>query len=208
MRLLPIRLILSLTLAVCLALTAAAPVLAGSGSGGGGGVSGGGGSTGPGGGGGGGGGDDGADDDGGGGHGADDTTPSTTATPSASTAGSTSSGAAASSTTTGSATVRDVRTAGRCSGRPLASTRIRVRGEDGTLDVRFEIRDATAGSTWRVVVVHENRIAWRGNLRATSTGGAVRLRRQLRDLAGSESVTAHAWGPEGRGCRASITVPA
>jgi hypothetical protein len=199
MKLLSTRALLALVIALCLALAATGTALAGSGPGGGGSGPGSGGSSS---GGGGGDEDDDADDHGGGGHGADDptTTPTTTG-------GSPPQGTSGAATTASSAT-KDVRAAGRCDGTPVSSTRIRVRGEHGVLDVRFEIRAAKAGTTWHVAVVHEHRIAWKGAVRAMPTSGAIHVRRRLRDLAGSEVVTAHAWGPQGRGCRASIFVPA
>src|SRR3954468_13992399 len=62
----------------------------------------------------------------------------------------------------------EVRTSGSCGGG--ASSELRIRAKDGTIELRFEVRGARRGS-WRVVVVQERRIAWRG---AVGAGGGFR----------------------------------
>src|SRR3954468_6890430 len=70
----------------------------------------------------------------------------------------------------------EVRTSGRCGGG--ASSELRIRAKDGTIELRFEVRGARRGS-WRVVVVQERRVAWRGTVgaggsRAFPRGGGPR----------------------------------
>jgi len=98
----------------------------------------------------------------------------------------------------------EVRVAGRCTGGATAD--LRLRGRDGRIDVRFEVEHARAGTPWRVALVQERRIAWRG-AEAARSGGSFEVRRTLRDLPGADSVSVGAWGPRGTVCRASATVP-
>ena len=57
--------------------------------------------------------------------------------------------------------------------RQRATSELRLRGRDGEIEVRFErptARDAAV--SWRVALVHERRIAWKG---APRTGAFERL---------------------------------
>ena len=93
----------------------------------------------------------------------------------------------------------EVRASGRCGGG--ASSELRMRAKDGTIELRFEVRGARRGS-WRVVVVQERRVAWRGTVGA---GGSrsFRVERELDDLAGADAIMVRASGPRGLTCTAS-----
>lgn len=97
----------------------------------------------------------------------------------------------------------ETRTVSRC-GR--AVLQLRLRSDDGVIDVRFEVDDTRSGAVWRFALVQERRVVWRG--RATTAGSrrSLEVRRRLRDLPGSDTVTAQAWGPVGSGCRSSATL--
>jgi hypothetical protein len=86
------------------------------------------------------------------------------------------------------------------------TSELRLRSDSGSIEVRFKLRRGRA-STWRVVLVQERRVAWKGTQKATGTSGSFELRRSLPDLAGADAVTATAWGPQGLVCRASATLP-
>jgi hypothetical protein len=88
-----------------------------------------------------------------------------------------------------------------------AEARLRLERDDDGIQARFELRDRGAGGLWRVTLVQERRVAWKGT--ATTTRGRRRfeLRRTLPDLPGSDTVTAQAWGPRGAGCRVTATLP-
>ncbi|HEY7732370.1 MAG TPA: hypothetical protein VH950_15935 [Gaiellaceae bacterium] len=89
----------------------------------------------------------------------------------------------------------------RCSGGSEA--RLRVRARDGVLSVELELRPARAGRTWRVIVLHERRTAARSVIRLGSGG---RLRRQLPDWLGTDTVAARATAAAGEACRVAVTV--
>ena len=98
----------------------------------------------------------------------------------------------------------ETRVAGVCG--DGASSRLRLRSRDGGIELRFEVEHARAGARWRVAIVQERRVAWRGAVRTATPGGWFEVRRTLPDLPGADAVTARAWGPNGLVCRAAATL--
>jgi hypothetical protein len=101
---------------------------------------------------------------------------------------------------------REARVAGTCA--TGASSTLRLRSRDGEISLEFEVRRSRRGERWRVVLVHERRVAWRGSVRTGRSRGSFRVRRTLRDYAGSDRVTARAAGPRGLTCEASALLAA
>ena len=98
----------------------------------------------------------------------------------------------------------EVRVSGVCGG-TMAST-LRLKSKDGGIELRFEVDYARPGVTWRVVLVQERRIAWKGTVK-TRGSGSYEVRRILRDLPGADVITVRALGPRGLVCRATATLP-
>ena len=98
----------------------------------------------------------------------------------------------------------DARVSGHCS--KGASSQLRLQKHHGTIRVEFTVRRRHAGERWRVVLVHERRIAWRGTLRTRGSSGSFRLRRTIGDFDGPDQVTARASGPRGVTCEAATTL--
>ena len=99
---------------------------------------------------------------------------------------------------------REARVAGTCS--TGATSALRLRSRDGAIRVEFELRRRVARERWRVVLVHERRVAWRGTFRTSRSGGGFRVRRSLQEFDGPDHVTARASGPGGLVCEASATL--
>lgn len=99
---------------------------------------------------------------------------------------------------------REVRKAGACSGSSTAT--LRLRAEDGEIRVRFEIDTRGSTSTWKVVLLHERRLVFRGVLRPKGDSGDVELRRVLEDWFGSDALVIRATGPRAETCRASAVI--
>jgi translation initiation factor IF-1 len=99
----------------------------------------------------------------------------------------------------------EVRVAGVCGSG--TTSKLRLKGGDDGIELRFEVDHSRAGVVWRVVLVHERRIAWKGTARTIRPYGAFEVRRTLPDLLGTDAVTATAWGPHGLVCRAAATLP-
>jgi hypothetical protein len=96
---------------------------------------------------------------------------------------------------------KDVRVSGTCG--KGATSKLRLRAKDGAIRVEFEVDGNRAGERWRVVLVHERRVAWRGQARTRSGSGAFRIRRSMPDFDGADQVTARASGPRGNTCAAT-----
>ena len=99
---------------------------------------------------------------------------------------------------------REVRTTGTCD--RGATIRLRLRSRDGELRADVEIDHARRGSSWRLVLVQDRRVVWRGRARLGSASDSVEIERRLRDLPGADSVSARAWGPGGVTCSVAATL--
>ena len=98
----------------------------------------------------------------------------------------------------------DVRVVGRCSGSSTAD--LRVREDDGELRVELRVDTRRAGATWRVVLLHDRRLALRRTVRTGSSSRSLRVRRELPDWFGRDTIVARATGPRGETCRASARI--
>jgi hypothetical protein len=98
----------------------------------------------------------------------------------------------------------EARVAGRCGQGTAAS--LRVRADDGRLEVRFRLRQRRGRGVWRIAIVHEHRVSSRATRRTMRGDDSFELRRALPDFPGSDTVVVHAWGPAGIVCRAAATL--
>jgi hypothetical protein len=98
----------------------------------------------------------------------------------------------------------DVLARGDCGRGATAS--LRLRADDGRIELRFRLRQTRGRGVWRIAVVHEQRVAYRATRRTTRSAASFELERRLPDLPGSDTVVVHAWGPSGLGCRATATL--
>jgi hypothetical protein len=81
---------------------------------------------------------------------------------------------------------------------------VALRSSDHTIAVTFTVRSRRSGVTWRVVLLHERRIVFRGRLRTRPPKGMFVLHRSLPDWYGSEVVAARATSPKGEVCPVSV----
>ncbi len=100
----------------------------------------------------------------------------------------------------------EVRVAGSCGSG--ATSKLRLRARDQEIRVQFEVDQSRSGALWRVVLVQDRRVVWRGHARTGGVSDSFEIERHLRDLPGADGVTARAWGPGGVTCAASATLPA
>lgn len=96
----------------------------------------------------------------------------------------------------------EVRAAGSCGAGATSSLRLDPGG--GRIELRFEARAGRGAPRWRIVVVQERRVVWRGRVRAHD--GRVRVRRSLADLPGVDGIRVTASGPGGIRCVAVGTL--
>jgi hypothetical protein len=98
----------------------------------------------------------------------------------------------------------EARAVGVCSGGAAASLRLRSDAND--IELRFEIDHTRARSVWRIALVQERRVVWKGAAKTTGPDGSLEVRRRLPDLPGADTVTARAWGPKGLTCNVTVTL--
>jgi hypothetical protein len=98
---------------------------------------------------------------------------------------------------------QEVRVAGTCG--KGATARLRLRSRDGVIRAQLEIDHTRSGQTWRVSLVQERRVVYRG--RARTRLGQFEIEHRLSDLPGADRVTARAVGPRGLTCVAAATLP-
>jgi hypothetical protein len=99
----------------------------------------------------------------------------------------------------------EVRVAGVCGSG--ATSKLRLRARDGVIGVRFEVDHGRGGEVWRVVLVHERRVDWKGSAKTTRPGGLFEIERTLTDLPGADEISVRAWGPRGLVCNAVAVLP-
>lgn len=80
-----------------------------------------------------------------------------------------------------------------------------LEAKDGRIQIELEVETGRPGTSWAVVLLHERRISFRGNVR-TRGDGTIKLRRSVPDLLGPDAVTARATSPAGVTCRVSATL--
>jgi hypothetical protein len=100
---------------------------------------------------------------------------------------------------------REARVTGTCS--KGATAMLQLRSREGNIQVEFELNRRGSDESWRVIVVHERRVAWRRDLRTRRSTGSFRVRITLVDLGGPDQITVRASGPGGITCETSATLP-
>jgi hypothetical protein len=104
----------------------------------------------------------------------------------------------------GRADLPEVRVPGSCG--KGATSRLKVKTRDGGLETEFEVH-GRARATWRVTIVHERWVAWRGTRHTAGPSRSFSVGYTVPDYSGADLVTARAVGPRGVVCSASATLP-
>lgn len=96
-----------------------------------------------------------------------------------------------------------VRTSAGCG--HAARTRLELRARDGGIRMDWKLERGRSRERWRIVVVQESRVVWRGT-RTISSSGGIEQRLSLRDLQGADRVEVRASGPRGTSCEVGATL--
>ena len=100
---------------------------------------------------------------------------------------------------------QEVRRAGTCTGSSTAT--IRLEADDGKIEIEFEVvRKRPSTRAWRVVLLHERRVAFQGLVKPRSGGRTIRLHTTVPDWFGKDTIVVRATGPGIETCRATATV--
>lgn len=98
----------------------------------------------------------------------------------------------------------EVRATGSCGSG--ASAKLKLKGDDGAIEVEFEVDHHRAGEVWRVTLARGGRVLHRSSARTAGRSGSFSFERRISDLAGADRVTARAVGPRGITCTAAATL--
>lgn len=94
-----------------------------------------------------------------------------------------------------------VERSGRCSG--TARWDLKVKSDDGGLEVEGEVDSNVNGQTWSWRIVHNGSVSARGTATTRGPSGSFSVERHITDLAGTDHVT-FAASRNGQTCRGSI----
>jgi hypothetical protein len=99
-----------------------------------------------------------------------------------------------------------VRVGGSCGSG--ATSKLKLKNDDGGIEVEFEVDQNRVGKRWRVTLVRDGRVVYRGSRTTAAPSGSFSLNRRIRNLAGADRITARGVGPGGLTCTAAATLPA
>jgi hypothetical protein len=91
-----------------------------------------------------------------------------------------------------------------CSQGTRASLRLRV--DKGAIRIELQLEHRRRPGSWRVVVLHERRIAVRATLTGTGVSVRLELRRSVPNWYGTDAIVARATGPRGEICLLGATL--
>jgi hypothetical protein len=100
----------------------------------------------------------------------------------------------------------EVRVKGSCG--HGATSKLKLKEDDGGIEVEFEVDHNRNGTRWRVTLVRERRVVARTTARTHGPSGSFSVERRLSDMSGADRVTARGIGPRGLTCEATATLPA
>jgi hypothetical protein len=84
----------------------------------------------------------------------------------------------------------EVRNAGECDG--SSTSKIKVKKDDGRLEVEFEVDQNRNGRTWKVKIKDNGAVAFKGNAVTKAPSGSFSVEKRIADLAGKDSIVARA----------------
>jgi hypothetical protein len=99
----------------------------------------------------------------------------------------------------------DIRNAGTCTG--ASSSKIKVKPDDGRIQVEFEVDQNRSGQTWKVKIKDNGETAFSGKATTHGASGSFSVEKRINDQSGSDAIkaTAKNKGTDER-CSASATI--
>lgn len=93
--------------------------------------------------------------------------------------------------------------AGTCSG--SATAKLKVKNDDGRLEVEFEVDQNVSGVTWRVVINRNRSPVVRTSATTGGRSGSFSVERKIGNPRGPDRIAARATSPRGQVCSAALT---
>jgi osmotically-inducible protein OsmY len=99
----------------------------------------------------------------------------------------------------------EIRNAGTCT--DSSSSKIKVKPDDGRIEVEFEVDQNQTGDTWKVKIKDNGSTAFNGKATTRGASGSFEIERKIADQAGSDAIKATAKNKSGgERCSASATI--
>jgi osmotically-inducible protein OsmY len=99
----------------------------------------------------------------------------------------------------------DIRNAGSCT--DSSSSKIKVKPDDGRIEVEFEVDQNKTGDVWKVKIRDNGSTAFSGNATTRGASGSFSIERKITDQSGSDAIKASAKNKStGERCSASATI--
>ncbi|HMJ03826.1 MAG TPA: hypothetical protein VK506_12850 [Conexibacter sp.] len=93
--------------------------------------------------------------------------------------------------------------AGSCTG--AATSKLKVKNDDGRLEVEFEVDQNRSGVTWQVRISRNGSPVVRTSATTGGRSGSFSVERKIGNPAGSDRISARATSPGGQVCTAAMT---
>ena len=99
----------------------------------------------------------------------------------------------------------DVRNAGQCTGG--SSSKIKVKPDDGGLEVEFEVDQNQNGVQWKVKLKDNSDVVFRGSARTHAPSGSFSIERRIANQSGTDAITGIARDKQsGERCVARVSI--
>jgi hypothetical protein len=99
----------------------------------------------------------------------------------------------------------DIRNAGTCTG--SSSSKIKVKPDDGRIQVEFEVDQNKSGQKWKVKIKDNSQTVFSGSATTRGASGSFSLEKRIPDQSGSDAITAVGRNKSsGERCTASATI--
>jgi osmotically-inducible protein OsmY len=99
----------------------------------------------------------------------------------------------------------EIRNAGTCT--DSSSSKIKVKPDDGRIEVEFEVDQNKTGDAWKVKIKDNSSVAFKGTATTRGPSGSFEIERKISDQSGSDAIKATAKNKStGESCTASATL--
>ena len=99
----------------------------------------------------------------------------------------------------------DIESAGQCTGG--TTSKIKVKPDDGRLEVEFEVDQNQTGDRWKVKLKDNSEVVFKGSATTGGRSGSFEIERKIPNKSGTDSITGTARNTDGgERCAASVSI--
>ncbi len=88
-----------------------------------------------------------------------------------------------------------------------ATSKLKLKADDGAIEAEFEVDRNVNGERWKVTFSRDGHVVARARPKTHAPSGSFSVERRLSDSAGADRITARGSGPSGLTCTATATLP-